>query len=170
MKKNLIIWQVGGLTFSTVFGTMLHFLYDLTGSSLVIPFSAINESTWEHMKILFFPMLIYTIIQSFWFVKEYPSYWCVKLIGIMAGILTMPTLFYTIMGIFGKTPDWINILIFIISAGVGYYLEYSLFEAKKSTCKRKWVAIVGICAFMALFVIFTYFPPQIPLFIDPRLF
>ena len=62
MKRSLLLWQVFGLTFSAVLGTLLHFLYDWTDLEFLKPISAINESTFEHMKILFFPMLIFAII------------------------------------------------------------------------------------------------------------
>ncbi|MBR6796465.1 MAG: hypothetical protein IKM53_03835 [Clostridia bacterium] len=71
MKKSVFIWQLVGFTFTSVFGTLLHFLYDLTGGSLfAAPFSAVNESTWEHMKLVFFPMLIFAIIENHFLGKE----------------------------------------------------------------------------------------------------
>ena len=64
MKKDLFLWQFGGFVFTVVLGTILHFLYDLTNQSvLVAPFSAVNESTFEHMKLMYFPMLIFSLIQ-----------------------------------------------------------------------------------------------------------
>ena len=53
-KKEITLWQVGGLTFTAVFGTLLHFAYEWTGFKFFAPVSGINESTWEHMKLLFF--------------------------------------------------------------------------------------------------------------------
>ena len=102
MKRSLLLWQVSGLTFSAVLGTLFHFLYDWTGFILFAPFSAVNESTWEHMKLLFFPSFIFAIIQSVFFLKDYPSFWKIKLIGITVGILVIPTLFYTYNGTIGK--------------------------------------------------------------------
>jgi hypothetical protein len=61
MKKNLFIWQLVGYTFATVLGTILHFLFDWTSAYFFTPIAAVNESTWEHMKILFFPLLIFAI-------------------------------------------------------------------------------------------------------------
>ena len=59
------LWQAAGFAFATLGGTILHFLYDWTGGSiLVAPFSGVNESTWEHMKLLFFPMLLFSLVQS----------------------------------------------------------------------------------------------------------
>ena len=69
MKKSIVLWQLAGFAVTSFAGTILHFLYDWTGESLLVaPFSGINESTWEHMKLLFWPMFVYAIAQSFFFV------------------------------------------------------------------------------------------------------
>ena len=68
MKKSIGLWQLWGFATTSLSGTLLHFLYDWFDKSLVVaPFSSVNESTWEHMKLLFWPMFIYAIIQSFFF-------------------------------------------------------------------------------------------------------
>ena len=58
MKRSLTLWQFFGFAFTSLLGTLLHFLYEWTGKSpLVAPFSGVNESTWEHMKLLYVGML-----------------------------------------------------------------------------------------------------------------
>lgn len=43
MKNLLKRWQIAGFIFTGIAGVLLHFLYDLTGQSiLVAPFSAVN--------------------------------------------------------------------------------------------------------------------------------
>lgn len=166
MKNRLIIWQLGGFLATSIGGTFLHFLYDLTKSEITAAFSAVNESTWEHMKLLFFPMFIYAIIQSRFF-KNYKSYWCIKLIGILVGLVIIPVLFYTYNGVFGKSPDFINIAIFFISAAVSYFIEYRLFMKNTIDCKARWLCFMIICLIGALFILFTFITPKIPLFKDP---
>ena len=167
MKKSLSLWQLGGLTFTAVLGTLLHFLYEWTGLIALAPFCAVNESTWEHMKILFFPMLFFAFLQSPFFKKEYPNFWWIKLLGITVGTLLIPLLFYTINGAFGKTPDWVNISIFFLSAGIAYLLEGFLFKKQSKPCKANFIAVILLLLIAAAFVFFTFAPPKIPLFQDP---
>ena len=62
MKQNLLLWLFGGFVFTALGGVLLHFLYDWSGQSILIaPFSGINESTWEHMKLIYYPMFIFSI-------------------------------------------------------------------------------------------------------------
>ena len=68
MKQDLFLWQFSGFSLSSLGGTLLHFLYDWTNESILIaPFSGVNESTWEHMKLLFFPLFLFALIQSRFF-------------------------------------------------------------------------------------------------------
>ena len=74
MKQRSILWQAAGFALVTFGGTILHFLYDWTGGSiLVTPFSGVNESTWEHMKLLFWPLFLFSVIQRL-FSKEQENY------------------------------------------------------------------------------------------------
>ena len=128
MRKNLWLWQLAGLTFTAVFGSLLHFLYSWTEWIIFAPISAVNESTWEHMKIFFFPTLAFACIQGWYFSREYDGFWWVKLIGAIIGTLAIPILFYTWNGAFGKTPDWLNVIFFFLAAGITYGVEYLLFH------------------------------------------
>lgn len=167
MKRNLSLWQFAGFVVTALFGTLLHFLYDWTNQNILIaPFSAVNESTWEHMKLLFFPMFIFALIQSR-FLKDYKNFWCVKLTGIVTGLILIPVLFYTYNGVFGKSPDWVNIAIFFISAATAFIMETRLLKTDRLQCKSSWIAFVMICLIGVLFVAFTFVTPHIPLFQDP---
>lgn len=166
MKKDLLLWNFAGFVFTSLGGTVFHFIYDWTNKSiLTAPFSAVNESTWEHMKLLFFPMVIFALIQNRYF-KEFGNFWYVKLIGILAGLILTPVLFYTINGIFGKTPDFINIAIFFIATATVFVIETYLFK-NYHYCKSPHIAFLIICLIGFLFIIFTFSSPHIPLFQDP---
>ena len=167
MKRVLSRWQWMGFALSSLGGTLLHFLYDLTDKSVLIaPFSGVNESTWEHMKLPFFPLFIFALVQSRYF-KECKNYWCVKLAGIATGLILIPVLFYTYNGAFGRSPDWLNIAIFFVSVGAAFLLETRLFKNGGLRCKKPWLAFGVICLIGATFIAFTFAVPQIPLFKDP---
>ncbi len=171
VKTNLFWWCAGGVVTVSILGTVLHFLYDWTGSEAVVPFSAIDESTWQHMKILYFPMVIFGSVQWLFFKDEYKSFWVVKLIGTAVGLALIPVLFYTYNGAFGKSPDWLNIAIFVLSAIGGYGAEYILFKKNCISLKHQnlgiILALIGIISMGILFVVLTYLPPNLPLFQDP---
>ena len=167
MKRRSILWQAAGFALVTFGGTILHFLYDWTGGSILAsPFSGVNESTWDHMKLLFWPLFVYALVQRLFF-KDQKNYWCVKLAEILLGLVLIPVLFYTFNGVFGKSPDWINIAIFYITAALAFLFEWWVFKKALLQCKYPQLAFAAICLVGVLFVVFTFVPPQIPLFRDP---
>ncbi|MBE6668292.1 MAG: hypothetical protein E7607_08305 [Ruminococcaceae bacterium] len=167
MKRNIGLWQIFGFAVTAFVGTLLHFLYDWLGEAVwIAPFSGINESTWEHMKLLFWPMFIFAIIQSFFF-KDRDDFWCIKLRGILLGIALIPILFYTYNGVIGTSPDWINIIIFFISAAASYIYEMRLFNKNTIICKSPKIPIALLCFIALLFTVFTFATPQIGIFKDP---
>ena len=167
MKRSIGLWQIWGFAITSLMGTILHFLYDWLGKAIwIAPFSGVNESTWEHMKLLFWPMFIYAIIESFFF-KNREDFWCTKIRGILLGLGLIPIIFYTYNGVIGKSPDWINIAIFFISAAFSYIYETRLFNSDKLHCRSPKLALTILCIIAILFIIFTFATPQIEIFKDP---
>ena len=69
LKTDTII----GILFVIITGTLSHFFYDWSGNSRIAGFvTPVNESVWEHMKLLFFPMLLYALFMIFRLREEYP--------------------------------------------------------------------------------------------------
>ncbi len=167
MKRSIGIWQLMGFAVTSLGGTLLHFLYDWLGEAVwIAPLSGVNESTWEHMKLLFWPMFIFAIVQSFFF-RDRKDFWCVKLKGILLGLIMIPVLFYTYNGVIGSSPDWINIAIFFISAAIAYIYETRQFNNGTTKCKSSRLAIILLCIIAILFLIFTFATPKIGIFKDP---
>ena len=167
MKRSVNLCQLWGFAVTSLDGTLLHFLYDwLNKAKWIAPFSGVNESTWEHMKLLFWPMFFYAIVQSFFF-KDREDFWCIKLKGTLLGLVLIPVIFYTYNGVIGQSPDWINIAIFFISAAVAYIYETRQFNNETTTCRSPKIAFYILCFIALLFVIFTFVTPQIGIFKDP---
>lgn len=167
MKRSIGLWQFMGFAVTSLCGTLLHFLYEWLGEAKwIAPFSGVNESTWEHMKLLFWPMFIYAIVQSFFF-RDREDFWCIKRKGILLGMILIPVLFYTYNGVIGKSPDWVNIAIFFISAAVAYIYETRLYNKKTTICKNSKFAISILCVVAIIFIVFTFATPEISIFRDP---
>jgi hypothetical protein len=156
-----------GFAVTSLGGTILHFLYEWLDKAVwVAPFSGVNESTWEHMKLLFWPMFIYAIVQSFFF-KDREDFWCVKLRGILLGLVLVPVIFYTYNGVIGKSPDWLNITIFFVSAAIAYRYETRHLVSENLRCRSSKWSLTALCAIALLFVVFTFTTPEIGIFKDP---
>ena len=121
-KKLLKKWQIYSIIFSIILGTLLHFTFNLfTNNLFIASFSSVNESTWEHLKLVFFPMLIFSIIE-YLFLKNYinkNNYIFSKSIGIIFSIIFITIFFYTYTGILGFNISILNILSFIFAIILG---------------------------------------------------
>lgn len=164
MKRSIGLWQLMGFAVTSLLGSLLHFLYDwLGGAAWIAPFSAVNESTWEHMKLMFWPAFGFAIVQSFFF-REREAFWCIKSRGILTGLILIPVIFYTYNGAIGRSADWINIGIFFVCAAVMYIYEYRLFKKETVPCRHPRLALFIVCIVAVLFIIFTFYPLKIGIF------
>lgn len=169
MNKKLKTVQIVVIILAIVFGTLLHFTYEWSGENRIIGlFSATNESVWEHLKLVFYPMLILAIVEYFVVKKEANNYIEAKSLGIFLAIAFIIVFYYTYTGIIGKTFFIIDILTFIISIILGEWVSYKLMIRKsESTTLSKILSSAIIFYFLISFILFTYNPPNINLFKDP---
>ena len=166
MKRSISLWQAVGFGVTALGGTLLHYLYDWIGRPWIAPFSGVNESTWEHMKLLFWPLFLFAIVEGFFF-GDRADFRCVKLRGTLLGLALIPVLFYTYNGAIGRSPTWFNIAVFFIAAAAAFLYETHLFRRGTVKCRRPALAFGMLCALGLLFVIFTFYTPRLPLFRDP---
>lgn len=165
-NKKLLIFQIISTVFALILGTILHFTYEWSGNNVFIGlFSAVNESTWEHLKLIFFPMLITLIIGYFLLKDTFPNYIYSKVLGILIALSFTVIFFYTYTGILGTNYSFLNILSFVIAVILGEYATYRL-ALNNFTCNRYFCTIVLILLTFS-FLIFTFNSPKIGLFKDP---
>lgn len=169
MKKNkLLKIQIIVAILAMIIGTILHFLYAWSGNNNIIAsFSATNESVWEHLKLVFFPMLILGIIEYFFVKNITNNYIEAKTIGIFTAISFIVIFFYTYTGILGINFFLIDILTFIISIILGEWVSYKLLMVEnQSNITTKILSAIILIFLLLSFIIFTYNPPKVNLFRD----
>lgn len=156
--------------FISVLGVLLHFTYEWSGDNPIVAlFSAVNESTWEHLKLLFFPMLLLTIIELLFTEKrQLPSnYLFARTIGILSGMAFIVIAFYTLTGVFAKLPDAVNITLYFLGVFLALCIENKINRGNSQNYSA-FAAIVLLALTIAFFV-FTKYPPSIGLFANPVL-
>lgn len=166
---NLRLSTILGIIFTIGLGTLLHFTFEWSKQNDIIAFfSPVNESTWEHLKMLAFPMLIYSILEYIKIGPVYDNYMIAKALGVLSGMIAIVMLFYTYTGIIGKNSTIVDIIIFILSVVLAfcisnYLLNHHIF---RSSIFQPIGVILILCIVIA-FMWFTNFPPKIALFLDP---
>lgn len=153
-------YVLAGTTFVIIIGIVSHFVYELSGNNFWVGFFfPVSESTLEHMKLCFFPMLLYALFMNKKLKADYPCVTSGLLAGILTGTFLIPVIFYTYSGALGKNFLFLDILTFILSIVLAFAVVYRLTlccKMKPFTALLKLlVLIVGIC-----FLLFTYLPPD----------
>lgn len=160
-------YLIAGFLFSAVLGTAAHFFYAWSGNNPLIGLiSPVSESTWEHMKLVFFPILLWSFFLPPHLSGETPALRPALLLGGLLGTLSIPVLFYTYSGILGNNIAWIDILIFFISVFLAFLSAGKLQNSAKKDKKRTAVYFLT-ALFTILFFLFTFLPPDIGLFAQP---
>lgn len=155
-----------GAIFTIIAGIISHVVYEWSGNNFLVGlFFPVNESTWEHMKLIFFPMFAYALIAGKRIEQQYPCIYNAMFTGILTGLALIPALFYTYSGILGINVAWANIAVYIISVLVAYYVVYK--HAQNCTDKDSKVLRYIMYAFLVAFMVFTVYPPGIGLFAVP---
>lgn len=177
MEKNTKITQLAafyaviGAVLNIVEGVLLHFVYKWTGGSFLgTLFGGVNESTWEHVKLLFLPFFFMSIIGYLLYGRHFSNYFSAKLLGISTGIISIIVLYYTYTGIIGRGFMAVDIAIFVISVILSYGI--SLFKLVmydgKYNMKKEIICLSLLIALCVIFFVFSFYPPKIALFMDPK--
>ena len=165
--KHLKRYTIIGIFFVLTIGTLAHFLYDWTEYNHVIGFfTPINESIWEHIKLLFFPMLIYSLIMIIKFHRKYACITSSLSFGIIAGALLIPLFYYAYTFILGKNVFIFDISIFILSIVIAFWLSYKLTLSCRLESYTSLLCIL-VCMLFICFFVFTYHPPHAAIFQEP---
>ena len=165
-QKNILKLELFNTIFILTTGVLFHFTYEWShNNQLIGAFTAINESTWEHLKLLFFPMFLTTIIGYIYSKNIVSNYLCVKTKALFLSLSFVVVFFYTYTGIIGTNFGFINIGSFIVAILLEEF--YTIKSVRNDTdCNNFfWISIWIILAI--LFIVFTFYPPHIGLFKDP---
>lgn len=156
--------------FISILGVLLHFTYEWSGDNPAVGlFSAVNESTWEHLKLIFFPMLLLTMIEFLWdHIKDKPlpeNYLPARTIGILSGMAFIVVGFYTLNGVLGRNYEFLNIALYF--AGVVYALHTENRLESRQMCINDYVSMTILALLSVAFFAFTKYPPALGIFADP---
>lgn len=170
--KNIPLKKAESVSYiiACILGVLFHFVYEWSGSNSFLGlFFPVNESTWEHLKLIFYPVIITSIIEYYLFHIQNTNYICIKLRSSVLAIISTIIIFYTYSGIIGKTIDWINIAVFFIAMAIAYIYSYRRLTDVSAPRSRisSTGCIIVIAIISILFMIFTVYPPAIGLFASP---
>ena len=164
---SLKSFAILGIIFTFVLGSLLHFVYGLSGNNYYVGFFVpVNESVWEHLKLAFYTWLIYGLICYPLLKHTAHNYWLGIALGTLLANLFIVVFFYTYTGIIGHSILALDIVSFLVACVIAGYTFYKLLTGPDYSSFYNPLGLLLIISIILLFAYFTYHPLDIPLFVD----
>ncbi|MHA1112243.1 MAG: DUF6512 family protein [Promethearchaeota archaeon] len=170
-KKKILIWQIVGAFVIFGVGALWHFIFEWIGDPEWLGwFLPVNESVWEHVKLMYWPAILYFIVEGIFLWKKTNNFLFTKMVVLFFNPIVNIIIFYTYSGITGYENFIIDSIILFITTCVQQYISYRLLTREEiwadKRVLRMILSIFGILVLGALLALWTYLPPHIPLFMD----
>ncbi len=160
--------MIAGIIFCSISGVLLHFAFDWTNQNAFVGlFSAVNESIWEHLKLLFYPVIIFSIYEYFLYGKNIPSFIPLRTLGVFIALFFIVSAYYTYSGIIGEHYAFVDIALFFIAVVIVFFFTAIAIKNKPTVTKLSVsLSLISIVIFAILLSVWTFNPPHINLFRD----
>lgn len=154
-----------------IIGIPIHFLYELTGKiSIIGAIVPVNESIFEHFKLATLPLILWWII-SYYVIKkkvdvDYRKWiFCAAISALMIPIV-ITLFYYTYTGAFGIHSFILDVFSLLLALGIAQHLALHLYKNIKITNEKFYLGILIIICIIVFTVVFTFYPPHLPIFKD----
>ena len=162
--KKVKVW---GVFISFVISIICHFTYEIIPNDIFVLFIPVNESIWEHMKLIITSSLFFSIFEYLIYQNKkikYNNFLFSYAISCFIGIIIYLIVYIPLDNIFGHSPVIAISLLFIIFIFI-QIVSYYIMNKNKITNSN----IIGLLIIIIIYFIFgylTYNPPKINLFYD----
>lgn len=159
-----------GIILAFVFCFPLHFLYDKFPSFFISIFAPVNESIWEHMKILFGSILLSGIIQKIIIRIKKLEINNIVFSNFVGAIVSIPVFLLMFLPIYYTIGEnfIVTIIIMFIAIIIAEIISYIIMSMDDLKLESKTIFLIIIV--YIVFTVLTYFPLKNGLFIDPTNF
>jgi hypothetical protein len=171
MQQQIRRWEFFGAMVIIVLGSVFHFVYEWLGNwrpaALIF---AVNESTWEHLKLAFWPAIIWSLIERVRWTKpgnDIANFFVAKAVALYIMPILIVGIFYSYTAILGDNFLILDISSFILAVCVGQYCSYRILSAKPLSATLRPIAMAAIIIITTCFLLFTFMTPRFFLFHDP---
>ena len=148
-------------------GSLLHFAFELSGELAPVGvFAAVNESVFEHLKLTFWPTLVYAACTYRLIKNSTNNFVIAKTAGVYVMPLSIIVLFYVYTAITGTHTLIVDMLIFIVAVVLGQITSYKILTMNRLSNSMHWIALSFLVALAVIYGVFTFYPPKVPLFQD----
>ncbi len=162
LRRKTLIWDLVLIAFLGTAGPLLHCIAPLFAEIPVISgLLPVNESVWEHLKLLFFPGFLIAVLRRLFTGKLHHGVLTTYAEGLLLSMALMIAGFYTYSGILGTHTLYGDIALFYACT------LFLMAFVRKQMPRQKKSSMPGLILLLLLtgcFFYFTYFPPGLGIF------
>lgn len=147
---------------------LTHFIYSWFPNTLFSIFFPVNESIWEHMKMLFSAIIIFSVVDFILlkvFEIEYRNFITSVFLSAVLSIIIFLAIYLPLYYFIGENMV-LNLTVLFVSIVFSQAVSYFVLESKDYGLLN-YVSLIGIIFSYIVFGILTYYPPTEDLFYDP---
>lgn len=164
-------WILLGIPVLITAGFPMHFVYEWSGNSLLVGiFAPVNESVWEHLKLTFWPMLVWWL--SGYFIPDKngrisANKWFTSCaLAEVTCMLVIVSFYYTYTGALGIESLILDIFSLVLGVIVAQVLALHVYKYANPCQNCMYISIIVLVLLAVAFTVFTFNPPHLPLFKD----
>ena len=155
------------IIFICIVGTSLHFLYELSHhNKFVAIFAAVNESTWEHIKICMTASILWSIYDGFIYGTS-GNYLIAKSLSLLTIIILIPVFFYTYTSFTKKPILVVDIISFYLTVICSQLVFYKVLDIETLPFIYSYIACILLFIELSAYIFLTYNPLKHFIFKDP---
>ena len=158
MKRHWLLTALGAI----LAGAGLHFLWQALPNPLFALISPVNESVWEHLKLLYWPFLAAAFVLARG-ADDARGRWCGLLVGLLAAPLLLLGAYYPLRYGFGVHGLWLDLLLYVLAMGAGFLLAYRL-QRRALPAGLCGPLVIAAGIYGAALALFSFAPPDLPIF------
>ena len=156
-----------GIVLIATIGTLLHFVYEWSHhNKFVAIFAAVNESTWEDIKIAMTPTILWSLYEGYVFGTE-PNYLIAKALCLLSIIIIIPILFYSYTAFTKKAILFIDVICFYITITSSQLIFRYFINLDELPFIYTYLSAILIFIEMGMYFLLTYHPQKNFIFEDP---
>jgi hypothetical protein len=166
-QVSILKWTAFGTFIIILLGIILHYFYPWFGEPRWLgAFVPVNESVWEHLKLGFWGLVLFSIPEYFFIKRKVNNYFVSKFLGVLILELTILVIFYSYTYFTKKPILWVDISSFVLGVTFCQWLSYNLYLKKAFARFLQFLSLTGLVLIGFIFGYFTFHPPISGIFMD----
>jgi len=166
IEKKIFNWEIAGVFWIIIVGALLHFVYEWSNNSTIVGMIApVNESVWEHMKLGYWSVVLFLIIEYLFIGKYVNGLFISKALGILTLEIFIVVVFYSYTSITKEPIFLIDLGTYIVGAMLCQLVSYNILMSRKFS-RFDNIGKVILITIGIILILFTFYTPKFDIFRD----